>query len=264
MILTAILLGLLEGVTEFLPVSSTGHLILVSDLMGLNTPTNKTFDIVIQLGAIFAICWLYRSKLMVTAAGMAKRNPKDWRFAFAVLLGFLPAAVVGALIHDFIKSTLFNPAVVTVATVLGGIVLVLVDRFKPRAHFDDIDTLPLPVCLLIGVFQCLAMIPGTSRSGATIVGAMLLGVERKAAAEYSFFVAIPTMFGATAYDLFKSRHELTMDGAVMIAVGFIAAFVSALFVVRAFVAYISGHGFAPFGWYRIALGALMLGILVAR
>ena len=139
----------------------------------------------------------------------------------------------------------------------------LVDRFKPRAHLDDIDALPLPVCLLIGVFQCLAMIPGTSRSGATIIGAMLLGVERKTAAEYSFFVAIPTMFGATAYDLFKSRHDLTMDGAVMIAVGFVAAFVSALFVVRAFVAYISGHGFAPFGWYRIALGLVMLGILVA-
>jgi undecaprenyl-diphosphatase len=263
MILTAILLGLLEGITEFLPVSSTGHLILASDLMGLNTPTNKTFDIVIQLGAIFAICWLYRDKLMVTATGMAQRNPRDWRFAVAVLLGFLPAAVVGALIHDFIKSALFNPAVVIAATILGGVVLVLVDRFRPRAHLDDIDTLPLPVCLLIGVFQCLAMIPGTSRSGATIVGAMLLGVERKTAAEYSFFVAIPTMFGATAYDLFKSRHDLTMDGAVMIAVGFVAAFVSALFVVRAFVAYISGHGFAPFGWYRIALGVVMLGILVA-
>jgi undecaprenyl-diphosphatase len=264
MILTAILLGLLEGITEFLPVSSTGHLILASDLMGLNTPTNKTFDIVIQLGAILAVCWLYREKLMTTATGMAKRNPKDWRFAVAVLLGFLPAAVLGALIHDFIKDALFNPTVVILATVLGGVVLVLVDRFEPRSHFDGLDTLPLPVCLMIGAFQCLSMIPGTSRSGATIIGAILLGVQRKTAAEYSFFVAIPTMFGATAYDLFKSRHDLTMDGAVMIAIGFIAAFVSALFVVRAFVTYISGHGFAPFGWYRIALGVVMLALLVAR
>jgi undecaprenyl-diphosphatase len=264
MMLTAILLGVLEGVTEFLPVSSTGHLILVSDLMGLDTPANKTFDIVIQLGAILAICWLYRSKLMVTAAGMAKRNPRDWRFAIAVLLGFLPAAVVGALIYGFIKSALFNPPVVIAATILGGVVLVVIDKLKPRARLDDIDRLPLPVCLMVGVFQCLSMIPGTSRSGATIVGAMLLGVERKAAAEYSFFVAIPTMFAATGYEVFKSRHELTMDGSAMIAIGFVAAFISALFVVRAFVAYISRHSFAPFGWYRLALGVVMLGILLAR
>jgi undecaprenyl-diphosphatase len=263
MIVSAIILGLLEGATEFLPVSSTGHLILVSHFMGLNTPTNKSFDIVIQLGAILAVCWLYRDKLMVTATGMAKRNPRDWRFAFAVLLGFLPAAVLGALIHDFIKDALFNPTVVTWATILGGVVLVLIDKFKPRTHVDDIDALPLLTCLMIGAFQCLAMIPGTSRSGATIIGAMLLGVGRKTAAEYSFFVAIPTMFAATTYDLFKARHDLTMDGAVMIAVGFVVAFFSALIVVKAFVTYISGHGFAPFGWYRIALGVVMLGILTA-
>jgi undecaprenyl-diphosphatase len=261
MVFIALLLGILEGVTEFLPVSSTGHLILVSDMLGLNGPTNKLFDIVIQLGAIFAVCWLYRDKLIVTATGMVQRNPKDWRFAVAVLLGFLPAMVLGGLFHDFIKDRLFNTVVVSLATLAGGIALLIVERFKPRPQLHDIDALPLPICFAIGVFQCLAMIPGTSRSGATIVGAMLLGVDRKPAAEYSFFLAIPTMFGATAYDLYKSRHDLTTDGALMIAIGFVAAFISAVFVVRAFIAFLSRHDFKPFGWYRIVLGAVMLTIL---
>jgi undecaprenyl-diphosphatase len=261
MLLVALLLGLVEGVTEFLPISSTGHLILVSDLLGVEGPTNKLFDIVIQLGAILSVCWLYRDKLMVTATGMVKCNPRDWRFAIAVLLGFVPAMVLGALLHDFIKDRLFSTLVVSLATLIGGIVLLIVEAVKPRPRLHDIDTLPLPVCFGIGLFQCLAMIPGTSRSGATIIGAMLLGVDRKVAAEYSFFLAIPTMFGATAYDLYKSRHDLTTDGALMIAVGFVVAFISALFVVRAFIAYLSRHDFKPFAYYRIALGLVMLAIL---
>lgn len=264
MLLSALLLGLLEGVTEFLPVSSTGHLILASDLLGLDNPTNKLFDIVVQLGAILAVCWLYRGKLLETARGAARRDPKALRFSGAVLLGFLPAMALGAVFHDFIKSALFNPTVVSVAMILGGVVLILVERFKPQARMEDVEALPLRTCFMIGLFQCLAMIPGTSRSGATIIGAMLLGVGRKAAAEYSFFLAIPTMFAATAYDLFKARHDLTLDGAAMIAVGFVAAFVSALIVIKAFVGYISQHDFAPFGWYRIAVGIVMLGILAAR
>lgn len=182
MLFIALLLGVLEGVTEFLPVSSTGHLILVGDLLGFDEPANKLFDIVIQLGAILAVCWLYRDTLITTASGMIRRDPKDWRFAISVLLGFLPAMVLGAFLHDFIKAALFDPVVVSVALIAGGIVLILVERFRPRGHLGSVDTLPLPVCFAIGLFQCLAMIPGTSRSGATIVGAMLLGVQRKAAA----------------------------------------------------------------------------------
>ena len=264
MILSALLLGLLEGVTEFLPVSSTGHLILASDLLGLDNPTNKLFEIVIQLGAILAVCWLYRAKLLATACGAMRRDAKALRFTGAVLLGFLPAMALGAVFHDVIKNVLFNPTVVSVAMIVGGVILVLVERYKPQARMDDVDALPLRTCLMIGLFQCLAMIPGTSRSGATIIGAMLLGVGRKTAAEYSFFLAIPTMFAATAYDLFKARHDLTADGATMIAIGFVAAFVSALIVIKVFIDYISKHDFAPFGWYRIAVGLVMLGILAAR
>ena len=261
MLFIALLLGLLEGITEFLPVSSTGHLILASDLLGVSGPTNQMFDIVIQLGAILAVCWLYRHRLMVTAIGMARRRPRDWRFAVAVLLGFLPAMVIGALFHDFIKDRLFNTTVVAITLLAGGIVLLIVERCKPPPRVHDINSVSLPVCFTIGLFQCLSMVPGTSRAGATIVGAMLLGVDRRTAAEYSFFLAIPTMFAATAYDLYKSRHDLTTDGALMIAVGFVAAFIAAALVVRAFIAFCSRHNFIPFAWYRIVLGAVMLAII---
>jgi undecaprenyl-diphosphatase len=169
--------------------------------------------------------------------------------------------VLGALFHDLIKERLFNPMVVSVALIVGGIALLLIERLKPRPHLHDLDTLPLQTCFMIGVFQCLSMVPGTSRSGATILGAMVLGVDRKTAAEYSFFLAIPTMFAATSYELYQARHELTSDGAMTLALGFAAAFVSALFVVRGLITYCSKHGFAPFGWYRIALGIAMLATL---
>lgn len=261
---SALLMGLVEGITEFLPVSSTGHLILLNDMLGLDMPDNKLFEVVIQFGAILAVCVLYREKLFATASGLIRRNPPDINFMLAVLIGFLPAMVIGAIFHDFIKQTLFNPWVVSTTLVLGGVVLIWVEKLNLKNKIFNLDALPKSACLKIGLFQCLAMIPGTSRSGATIIGAMLLGVERKTAAEYSFFLAIPTMFAATIYDLYKARHDLTTDGLTLIVIGFIAAFFAALGVVKGFVSYISRHGFAPFGWYRIGLGLLMFALLFLR
>lgn len=261
MVFTAFLLGLIEGMTEFIPVSSTGHLILFGDLLGFEGPPGKVFEIVIQLGAIFAICWLYRKKLVSTTAGIVRRDAKDWRFAGGILLAFLPAMVLGALFHDFIKSVLFNPHSVSVVLIIGGIAILVIERIKPAARYHSLDGLTLLLCFKIGLCQCLAMIPGTSRSGATIMGSLLLGLDRKAAAEFSFFLAIPTMFAATVFDLYLNWHSLNFDGALLIAVGFATAFFSAMIVVRAVVAYVARFSFAPFAYYRIALGALMLYLL---
>ncbi len=262
-LLQAALLGLVEGLTEFLPVSSTGHLILLVDLLGFQGPPGKVFEIVVQLGAILAVCVLYgRALLSIVLA--APTNPGARRFIAAVLIAFLPAAVVGALAHDFIKSVLFSPWVVSVTLILGGIAILLIERVKPVPRYGDVRQFSPGLALRIGAFQVLAMIPGVSRSGATIMGAMLAGVERRTAAEFSFFLAIPTMFGATAYDLYKNRGTLTLDGSAVILVGFLVAFLAALLMVRAVVGFISRHGFAPFAWYRIALGIVMLVVLVAR
>lgn len=261
MLYIALLLGLIEGMTEFLPVSSTGHLILFGDILGFEGPPGKTFEISIQLGAILAICWLYRGKLAATASGLIRREAKDWRFAIGILLAFLPAMVLGALFHSFIKEKLFNPHSVSIALIIGGIIILLVERLRPTPRYHSIEEFSLPLCLKIGLCQCLALIPGTSRSGATIIGALLLGADRKAATEFSFFLAIPTMFAATAFDLFENRHLLSLDNIQLIAVGFIAAFISALIVVRWVVAYISKHGFTPFAIYRIILGSVMLYLL---
>lgn len=261
MLFIALLLGLIEGMTEFLPVSSTGHLILFGDILGFEGPPGKTFEIVIQLGAILAICVLYRSKLTDTAVGLVKREAKDWRFAMGILLAFLPAMLFGALFHEFIKEKLFNPHSVSIALIIGGIVILLVERLRPTPRYHSIEEFSLPLCLKIGLCQCLALIPGTSRSGATIIGALLLGADRKAATEFSFFLAIPTMFAATVFDLYNNWKFLSLDNIQIIAVGFIAAFISALIVVRWVVAYISKHGFTPFAIYRIILGSVMLYLL---
>lgn len=258
----ALLLGLIEGLTEFIPVSSTAHLILFGEVLGFEGPPGKTFEIVIQLGAIFAVCWLYRAKLASTTVGLVKKNAADWRFATGIVIAFLPAMVIGALFHDFIKSVLFNPVNVSVMLILGGIVILAVERMKLTTRYESLEAMTLPLCLKIGFCQCLAMIPGTSRSGATIIGALLLGVERKTATEFSFFLAIPTMFAATIFDLWQSWDMLTADGLQLIAAGFTVAFVSALFVVRTVVNYIARHGFAPFAYYRIALGSVMLMLLL--
>ncbi len=258
--LTALALGLVEGVTEFLPVSSTGHLIVIGDLLGFSGNFSKLFDVVIQLGAILAVCWLYRAKLWHTAVTLGGDRASQ-RFTLNVLLAFLPAVVIGFAAHDFIKRVLFSPLVVAWAFILGGVAILLVERYRPAATADSIESMPAPTALKIGLFQCLAMIPGTSRSGATIVGALLLGVTREAATEFSFFLAIPTMAGATALDLWKARHEAFGAEWTMIAIGFVVAFLSALLVVRGLVGFVSRHGFAPFAWYRIVAGVGILALL---
>jgi undecaprenyl-diphosphatase len=259
----ALLLGVVEGLTEFIPVSSTGHLILLVDLIGFRGPPGKVFEIAIQLGAILAVCWLYRAKLLGVAVGLFAGGD-DLRFVRNILLGFLPAMVIGAAAHSHIKNTLFNPWVVSASLILGGVAILVIERNLKLAHHHAIERFPVPLALAIGFFQALAMIPGVSRSGATIMGALLLRVDRKAATEFSFFLAIPTMLAATVYDLWKNRATLSPDGMETIAVGFIAAFVAAMLVVRALIAFVSRHGFTPFAWYRIAIGTLMLLILVLR
>lgn len=259
----ALLLGVVEGFTEFIPVSSTGHLILLVDLIGFRGPPGKVFEIAIQLGAILAVCWLYRAKLLGVAFGMFT-DSDDLRFARNVLLAFAPAAVIGFFAHSFIKGVLFNPWVVAVMLVVGGLAILLIERNVKMAHHHIIEKFPAGLAIAIGLCQAVAMIPGVSRSGATIMGALLLRVDRRAATEFSFFLAIPTMLAATVYDLWKNRAGLTEDGILVIAVGFITAFLAALAVVRVVVDFISRRGFAPFAWYRIAVGFLMLAILFSR
>ncbi|MCI5048903.1 MAG: undecaprenyl-diphosphate phosphatase [Rickettsiales bacterium] len=259
---TAILLGIIEGLTEFIPVSSTGHLILLIDLLAFEGPKGKVFEIVIQLGAILAICWLYRAKLIRATLTAHKDAEQRWFLSY-IVIAFLPAAVLGVLFHSYIKSVLFDPVVVASMLVIGGVLILLIERFKPEAKVESISEFSWGLALKIGFCQALAMIPGTSRSGATIMGALLLGVERKAATEFSFFLAIPTMLGATVYDIYKNYHHLTFEGLELIAAGFIAAFIAALLVVKWVIQFISKHGFAPFAYYRIALGSLMLYLLLA-
>lgn len=261
-ILGAILLGIVEGATEFVPVSSTGHLILLVDLLGFRGPPGRVFEVVIQLGAILAVCWLYRGRLIGTLIGLPT-EPEARRFTLAVLLAFLPAAVVGALLHGFIKSVLFSPTVVSVALIVGGIAILAIERLPLRPRIRDVDAIGPRTALAIGCCQLLALVPGVSRSGATILGGLVCGLDRRTATEFSFFLAIPTMFGATAYDLYRNRDALSGDGALLIAVGFVAAFVTALLVVRAVVGFVARHGFVPFAWYRIALGSAMLLLLLA-
>jgi undecaprenyl-diphosphatase len=256
----AVVLGVVEGLTEFLPVSSTGHLIVVGWLMGFAGPPGKVFEVVIQLGAIVALCLLYAGRLLPLVLALPT-SPAARRFALAIALGFLPAAVLGATLHGFIKAVLFSPWVVAVALVTGGIAILVVERLgiEPRHH--RAETVPPLLALKIGFCQALAMIPGVSRSGATILGGVLLGLERRTAAEFSFFLAIPTMLAATVFDLWQNRDLLATDDLVVIAVGFGTALVTAALVVRALLAWLARHSFAVFGWYRIVVGALLLALL---
>jgi undecaprenyl-diphosphatase len=266
--LDAIILGIVEGLTEFLPVSSTGHLILAGTLLGDDGPLSgalrDTFDVMIQLGAILAVVVVY-FRTFWTALVSLPTSKAARHFALSVLVAFLPAVVLGLALHDFIKAVLFSPWVVCLTLVLGGVVILWIERRLPATHHEDSKALPLPLSLQIGFFQCLALVPGVSRSGATIIGALLLRVDRKAAAEFSFFLAVPTMLGAFVLDAYKSRDVILHSGTgiPLIAVGFIVSFVAALFVVETLIGFISKHGFAPFGWYRIAVGLLMAGLLAA-
>ncbi|MGE0373063.1 MAG: undecaprenyl-diphosphate phosphatase [Gammaproteobacteria bacterium] len=256
LLLKAILLGILEGMTEFLPVSSTGHLIIAGDLLGFTGDSAKTFEIFIQLGSILGVVWLYRHKV----AGIARTldQPASQRFVLNLFIAFLPAAVVGLLFHGAIKDFLFNPVSVAGALIVGGILILLIERRarSPRIHSVD-DIRPLDA-LKVGIAQCCALYPGVSRSGATIMGGLISGLSRTAATEFSFFLAIPTMFAATLYDLYKSRDLLVADDIPIFAAGFIAAFLTALVVVKLFLAYVARHDFSAFAYYRIGFGLVVL------
>lgn len=254
---SALFLGVLEGATEFIPVSSTGHLLLASHFLGFQS-AGKTFEVVIQLGAVLALITVYAGKIWQVLTSM-HRDPAAMRFAVSVLLAFLPAVAVGILAHDFIKEVLFEtPVLIASMLVIGGVILLLIDRLAPPPVVMDATRLPFRKALAIGFCQCLAMIPGVSRSGATIVSALLLGVDKRAAAEFSFFLSIPTMTAAVGYDLLKNRDVLDFTAWSQIAVGFALAFLTGLAVVRWLLGYVSRKGYALFGWWRIIVGTAAL------
>ncbi len=259
--LIAAVLGLLEGLTEFVPVSSTGHLLLSAHFLGFDS-AGKTFEVVIQLGAVLALMVVYAAKLWQVFSTLHK-DPASLRFVVSVVIAFLPAAVIGVLAHDFIKTVLFEtPMLIAIMLIIGGVVLLLVDRLTPPPVVMDATALPLRKALAIGFCQCLAMVPGVSRSGATIVGALMLGVEKRAAAEFSFFLSLPTMAAAVGYDLLKNRDVLDFTAWNQIAIGFVLAFITGVFVVRWLLDFVSHRGYALFGWWRIIVGSLALGALL--
>ncbi len=254
----AFILGVVEGLTEFLPVSSTGHLLLVQRFFGFDDEDfGKTFAVLIQFGAILALLSIYFVRIWQIALGVLK-DPAARRFVIGVLLAFLPAAVVGALAHDFIKAVLFNVWIVCFTLIVGGAILLWVDQMNLNTRYHDATRFSLPMYFIIGLAQCLSMIPGTSRAGATIVSAMLLGADRRSAAEFSFWLAMPTMAGAFVFDLYKSRGQLSMSNAVIIAFGFVVSFICAWIVVKSFLGYVQRHGFALFAWWRVIVGSLGL------
>lgn len=259
--INAVIMGLVEGFTEFLPVSSTGHLLLMNEILGFQGPAGNVFEIIIQSGAILAVVVVYFQRLWQVAIA-APRDPAAQRFIGAVLLAFLPAMGIGFFAHDFIKEVLFNPFIIAISFIVGGIAILVIEKKAPAPTIHQIETMPMKIALWIGFAQCLAMIPGVSRSGATIMGSLLLKVERKTAAEFTFFLAIPTMVAATAYDLYKNFDALTLDDGAVIAIGFVVAFLSALVVVKTFVGFVGRHGFAPFAWYRIGAGVVALAALL--
>ena len=253
-IVEAALLGLVEGLTEFIPVSSTAHVLLAGHFLGFES-AEKAFEVLIQLGAILAILSVYSWRLI----GIARDLPTDpgaRRFVYGIVLAFLPAAVIGVLAHDFIKSVLFEtPALICTVLIVGGVILLWIDRLPLTPRYHDVREYPPSLCLKIGACQVLAMVPGTSRSGATIAGALLLGTDKRSAAEFSFFLAMPTMAGAFTLDLLKNYDALAASDLAIIGIGFAVSFVSALFVVRGLLDFVSRHGFAPFAWWRIAVGS---------
>jgi undecaprenyl-diphosphatase len=257
----ALILGIVEGLTEFLPVSSTGHLIIVSDLLGTNDETGKVFAIAIQLGAILAICFEYRERFSRVATGLAT-DPAQRRFALNLAVAFVPAAVTGLLFHSRIKAVLFNPVAVAVALIAGAVAIFAIERWYARQgapRVATVEDMSWKDALKVGLAQCLALVPGTSRSGATIMGGMVFGLSRQAATQFSFFLAVPIMFAATGYEIYKSRHLLGADDVPVFATGFAAAFVAALLAVKTLVRYVANHDFRAFAWYRIALGLAVLG-----
>jgi undecaprenyl-diphosphatase len=257
-VIKAIFLGIVEGLTEFIPVSSTGHLLLVGHFLGFDDESfGKSFDVLIQLGAILALLSIYFGRLWKLFLGMFN-DPQAQRFIIGVLVAFLPAMILGALAYGFIKSVLFNVWIVCTMLVIGGFILLWIDRLDLKPRYHDAQKFTLPMYLGIGVVQCLSMIPGVSRSGASIVAAMLFGADKRAATEFSFWLAMPTMVGAFAFEAFKNRHELAGSNLMLIAVGFAVSFVCGWIVVKWLLGYVAQHGFALFAWWRIIVGALGL------
>ena len=254
----AALLGIVQGITEFLPISSTAHLLIAGRMLGFEDPV---FTVMIQLGSILAIMWLYRSKILAIIAGLPS-TPEARHFAAAIVVATIPALVAGALLSGFVKSVLYqSPQVFAAAFIIGGIVMLVVERVRREPAVFDAERTPLPRALGIGVCQMLALIPGVSRSGATIVGGLAMRLDRAAAAEFSFFLAMPTMMAAFAHEFIEVRHQLSPERAAEIGVGFVMAFVSSLLIVRPFLGFVRRSGFAPFAWYRIAVGlALIAGV----
>lgn len=257
LLLQALILGIVEGLTEFLPVSSTGHLIVVGDLLGFTGERAKTFEIFIQLGSILGVAWHYRVKLLGLAAGVTHAGGER-RFVLNLFIAFLPSAVLGLLLHGLIKEHLFNPITVAAALVAGGVVILLIERFPRAPRVNALEAMTMLDAFKVGLAQSLSLFPGVSRAGATIMGGLVTGLSRTTATEFSFFLAMPTMFAATLYDLSKNLGHLDAGDAPIFAVGFITAFITALLIVKAFLAYVSRHTFAPFAYYRIGFGLLVL------
>lgn len=252
----ALLLGIVEGATEFLPVSSTGHLIIVGDLLQFNDARGKVFEIVIQLGAILAVCWEYRSRITHVLGNMHEASSQ--RLIVNLALAFLPAAILGLAFHNQIKTYLFSPFTVAIALIVGGFAILLIERCAPQPDTESVDDMDWKHALKVGLAQSVALIPGVSRAGATILGGVVFRLSRRAATEFSFFLAIPIMFAATGLDLFENWNDLQADDFAVFALGFVTAFFSALLVVRGLLRYVAHHDFQTFAWYRIVFGALVL------
>ena len=259
-IASAIILGIVEGLTEFIPVSSTGHVLLLGELLGFDS-AGKTFEVLIQLGAICALLAVYTVKLTKIVLAIP-HDPAARNFCAGIVIAFLPAAIAGVLLHDFIKTVLYeSPALICTSLIVGGVALLMIDRKAPTPHYHDATRFPLWLALAIGCCQMLALVPGVSRSGATIGGALMFRADKRSAAEFSFFLALPTMTGAFVYDLYANRNVLSVNDGLIIAIGFVTAFISAVFVVRTLLDFVSRHGFTPFAWWRIAVGVLGLAII---
>lgn len=256
--LIAVILGIVEGLTEFLPVSSTGHLILGGEILGFNDDSSVAFKIAIQLGAILAVLVVYWRRFWNVGVGLLRREAGPIAFTRNILLGFVPALLIGVVAYEAIRAVMQTPEVVAIALIVGGVIILVLERMLKNVRFHSVEDIPFKTALGIGIIQCTAMLPGVSRSGATIMGGLFMGLERKTAAEFSFFLAVPTMIAATVYALWKDRDLLRADDFGMIAIGFGVSFIVALFVVKAFVAIVGKYGFAPFAWYRIVVGSTAL------
>ena len=257
LLLKAFVLGLVEGATEFLPISSTGHLIIAGDLLNFNDGKGNVFEIVIQLGAILAVCFEFRKRLINTVMHMTNDSTAQ-AFILKLIIAFMPAAILGLVFHDLIKGYLFSPITVAIALIVGGVAILFIEKTTKHAHTNQIELITNRQALKIGLAQSLALVPGVSRAGATILGGMVFGLSRQTATEFSFFLAIPIMFAATAYDLLKSWQLLSMADFPMFAIGFITAFFSALLVIKVLIKYVANHDFTAFAWYRIIFGLAVL------